>query len=97
VAKLFGKHLKVDEQLALLARQCPVYAVGTPGRIQALLKSSQKPFLSIDHLVIDTERDLKQRSILEIPETRDALLQLVYGLGSSSLLNSNTVISLIEN
>ncbi len=38
VQKLFAKHIKVDEQIKLLSKGVTHIAVGTPGRICALLE-----------------------------------------------------------
>ncbi|EJD52902.1 hypothetical protein AURDEDRAFT_110754 [Auricularia subglabra TFB-10046 SS5] len=88
VAKLFAKHLKVEDQVAYLRRTKVVAAVGTPGRLGKLLEEND--CLSLDalsHVMIDfTHRDLKSRSVVDIPETRQELFKTV--LGNERLMNA---------
>jgi hypothetical protein len=70
VAKLFSRHMKVEEQAAALAAGPVNLAIGTPARIAKLFSLGS---LSVDRLslvVFDCERDVKGRSLLTIPETR---------------------------
>ena len=77
--KLFGKHIKIDDQIkALRDRKWPL-AVGTPARVLAI--HEQQPELltgSLKALIIDANRDIKRRSIFDIPETAKPLFDLIY-------------------
>lgn len=81
VAKLFGKHFKVEEHVAYLRRTKVAAAVGTPGRLGKLLTDSEVLSASaLTHIIIDLSyRDAKKRSILDIPETRDEVFKSVLG------------------
>ncbi|EIE21356.1 hypothetical protein COCSUDRAFT_56575 [Coccomyxa subellipsoidea C-169] len=70
IAKLFAKHFKVAEQQKLLEGATVGVASGTPNR---LCKLADLGALKTDHLqllVVDVHLDAKQRTILDIPETR---------------------------
>ncbi|OQR90213.1 ubiquitin-specific protease [Thraustotheca clavata] len=68
VAKLFGKHLKLEEQVQNLKRFHPI-AIGTPGRIKTLLEMKALSLECTTHVVIDMHRDSKNMSILELKDT----------------------------
>ncbi|KAJ3185732.1 hypothetical protein HDU85_001091 [Gaertneriomyces sp. JEL0708] len=81
VAKLFAKHLKVHEQIALLETERTPVAVGTPNRVQKLLEAGEGGApLKMDHLeyvLIDgTHRDKKERTIFTVPEVKSDLAPL---------------------
>ncbi|KAH8117531.1 U3-containing 90S pre-ribosomal complex subunit-domain containing protein [Phellopilus nigrolimitatus] len=84
VAKLFARHFKLEEHVAYLKRSKIGAAVGTPGRIGKLLCESDAVSLSaLTHIMLDvTFRDVKKRSILDIPETRDEVFRTVLGAES---------------
>ncbi|CAL8463198.1 g2732 [Coccomyxa elongata] len=70
IAKLFAKHFKVAEQQKLLQGTVVGMASGTPNR---LCKLADMDALKLDHLqllVLDVHLDAKQRTILDILETR---------------------------
>ncbi|KIJ44153.1 hypothetical protein M422DRAFT_228826 [Sphaerobolus stellatus SS14] len=80
VAKLFAKHIKLQDHVAYLKRTKIGVAVGTPGRISQLLESESLTLPALTHIFIDsTFRDSKKRSMLDIPETRDELFRGVLG------------------
>ncbi|RHY25913.1 hypothetical protein DYB25_012450 [Aphanomyces astaci] len=83
VAKLFGKHLKLTEQVDMLKHFHPIAIgteemssacsswqyVGTPGRIKTLLEMKALSLAHTTHVVVDMHRDSKQMSILELKDT----------------------------
>ncbi|KAF8630060.1 hypothetical protein AX15_003120 [Amanita polypyramis BW_CC] len=79
VAKLFAKHIKLAEHVTYLKRTKIGIAVGTPGRVGKLLGDTDALSVSsLSHIILDvTHRDPKNRNILDIPETRDEVLQSV--------------------
>ncbi|KAL0947145.1 hypothetical protein HGRIS_013273 [Hohenbuehelia grisea] len=79
VAKLFAKHFKVAEHVSYLKRTKVGAAVGTPGRIGKLLSEEDALSVSaLSHIILDTTyRDSKNRSLLDIPETREEVFQTV--------------------
>ncbi|TFY81961.1 hypothetical protein EWM64_g2044 [Hericium alpestre] len=81
VAKLFAKHFKLEEHVKYLKRTKVGCAVGTPGRIGKLLCETDALAISaLTHIVLDVSyRDKKNRSLLDIPETRDEVFRTVLG------------------
>ncbi|KAG8996628.1 hypothetical protein FRB94_008160 [Tulasnella sp. JGI-2019a] len=82
VAKLFAKHIKVQEQIDYLHTTKVSIAIGTPDRIGKLLASKALQTTALTHIVIDaTHRDSKNRSILDIPEVSKEVFNSVLGFG----------------
>ncbi|PIL23800.1 hypothetical protein GSI_13551 [Ganoderma sinense ZZ0214-1] len=81
VAKLFAKHFKLEEHAAYLKRTKIAAAVGTPGRLGKLLCDTDALSTSaLTHIILDVSyRDVKKRSLLDIPETRDEVFRTVLG------------------
>ncbi|XP_032828491.2 protein CMSS1 isoform X1 [Petromyzon marinus] len=78
VAKLFSKHIKVEEQIALLAKQPVHLAAGTPGRIKKILDLDGMTLDSLKYLVLDWNwRDQKLRRLIDIPEVKTDVLELL--------------------
>eukprot|EP00884_Botryococcus_braunii_P006637 jgi/Botrbrau1/15975/Bobra.0375s0002.1 len=71
IAKLFAKHFKVEEQKAYLAAHPLVMGVGTPNRIHRLTDLGALSLDRLQVLVLDLRPDVKQRTLLDIKETRD--------------------------
>ncbi len=76
VAKLFSRHIKLEEQAEALAAGPVCIAVGTPARIDKLVAMGALSLARCSLLVLDCARDAKQRSLLDIPETRRDTWQL---------------------
>ena len=70
VAKLFSRHIKAEEQAAALAAAPVCVAVGTPARLAKLAAMGALSTARLQLLVLDCDRDAKQRCLLDIPETR---------------------------
>jgi len=87
VAKLFAKHFKLSEHISYLRRTKIGSAAGTPGRIgKLLLEEDALSTSALTHIILDiTFRDSKDRSLLDIPETRDEVFKSV--LGSPKILD----------
>ncbi|KAF8478975.1 U3-containing 90S pre-ribosomal complex subunit-domain containing protein [Russula ochroleuca] len=83
VAKLFAKHVKLEEHVELLKKTKIGTAVGTPGRVGKLLCDTGKYALSVSaltHVMVDVSfHDAKNRCLLDIPETRDDIFKTVLG------------------
>ncbi|XP_059355853.1 protein CMSS1 isoform X2 [Carassius carassius] len=78
VLKLFAKHIKVDEQIKLLSKGVTHIAVGTPGRICALLEKEGLTTQGLKYLVLDWNyRDQKHRRMVDIPEVKGDLLKMM--------------------
>ncbi|KAF8497081.1 U3-containing 90S pre-ribosomal complex subunit-domain containing protein [Russula emetica] len=80
-AKLFAKHFKLEEHVSYLKKTKIGTAVGTPGRVGKLLCDTDALSVSaLTHIMLDVSfRDAKNRSLLDIPETRDELFKTVLG------------------
>ncbi|CEL52472.1 Protein CMSS1 OS=Danio rerio GN=cmss1 PE=2 SV=1 [Rhizoctonia solani AG-1 IB] len=96
IAKLFAKHFKLKDHVAHLAKTRVGVAVGTPARISQLLAEPDALSVkALSHIVLDlTFVDTKQRSLLDIPETRVDTLRGVLGHSRirERLLNGKTKI-----
>ncbi|CAE6367472.1 unnamed protein product [Rhizoctonia solani] len=96
IAKLFAKHFKLKDHVAHLAKTRVGVAVGTPARISQLLAEPDALSVkALSHIVLDlTFIDTKQRSLLDIPETRVDTLRGVLGHSRirERLLNGKTKI-----
>ncbi|CCM02887.1 uncharacterized protein FIBRA_05001 [Fibroporia radiculosa] len=81
VAKLFARHIKLEEHVTYLKRTKIAAAVGTPGRLGKLLCDTDALSTSaLTHVLLDVSyRDAKNRNLLEIPETRDEVFKTVLG------------------
>lgn len=77
MAKCFARHLKISEQLDLLRKETHSAAVGTPGRVLSILTTEPSVFRHVTKVIIDVKRDIKLRSIFDIPETAQPLLKIL--------------------
>ncbi|KAI9905782.1 hypothetical protein PsorP6_014078 [Peronosclerospora sorghi] len=77
VAKLFGKHLKADEQAKQLANTYIPIAVGTPGRVKKLLEMDTLALKHTKYVVFDIGKDKKQLTILELQDTATEMMDLI--------------------
>ncbi|XP_073701168.1 protein CMSS1 [Garra rufa] len=69
VMKLFGKHMKLEDQIKFLSKGVIHIAVGTPGRISALLEKEGLTTQGLQYLVLDWNyRDQKQRKMVDMTE-----------------------------
>lgn len=79
IVKLFAKHIKMAEQKAFLASHRAPIAIGTPARIYKLAQEENKPIdlELIEHIIIDTHRDGKDRTVFDVAEIRKELIELL--------------------
>ncbi|KAF3323718.1 Protein CMSS1 [Carex littledalei] len=66
-AKLFAKHLKVEEQVNLLKAQVNI-ACGTPSRIKKLIDMEALSLKRLKLVVLDMQRDAKSFSLFTLPQ-----------------------------
>ena len=92
VGKCFAKHFKIEDQLKFFDANRPAISIGTPNRIAKLFSAEHKYFdmSSVKLCIIDTHRDVKQRSIFEIPETCSDLLDFYINFVAPSLKSGVT-------
>ncbi|XP_022089889.1 protein CMSS1-like [Acanthaster planci] len=76
-AKLFSKHMKIQDQADFLAKNRVQFAVGTPNRIAALLQQDVLNLAGTRYLVLDWNwRDVKFKRMCDIPELKTDLFGL---------------------
>ena len=79
IAKLFAKHLKINEQIRFLKKSSSVIAIGTPARLSKLQEESEDFANNISCLIVDCAfKDPNGRNIFQINETRRDLFALVH-------------------
>ncbi|XP_055888943.1 uncharacterized protein C3orf26 homolog [Biomphalaria glabrata] len=78
VAKLFAKHMKIEEQKKFLSKTNCQVGIGTPGRILMLIKQGALQLESLIAVVLDWNwRDSKMKRMADIPEVRQDLVSLL--------------------
>lgn len=83
VAKLFSKHIKLEENVATLEAAAAStlahvpLAVGTPARVLALLEAGALALLRSTLVVVDVSRDVKERMVVDSPDTGDAFMRIL--------------------
>ncbi|KAH9494662.1 hypothetical protein Btru_020470 [Bulinus truncatus] len=78
VAKLFAKHMKIEEQKKFLSKTNCQVGIGTPGRILMLIKQGSLSLESLIGVVLDWNwRDSKLKRMADIPEIRTDLVELL--------------------
>lgn len=77
LGKLFAKHIKLSEQCELLRETEIPVAVGTPNRVGKLISSGALSLSQVSVILIDTFRNQKQMSVLDIRDTKKDLLALL--------------------
>ncbi|KAM7463390.1 hypothetical protein LguiA_031511 [Lonicera macranthoides] len=69
-AKLFSKHMKVDDQVSILKNRVNI-ASGTPNRIKKLIDVEALGLSRLSVVVLDMHTDVKGYSLLTLPQVRD--------------------------
>ncbi|KAM4796621.1 protein CMSS1 [Rhinophrynus dorsalis] len=78
IMKLFAKHIKIKDQIKWLEKNVIHLGVGTPGRIKALIEQDGLSLESLKYLVLDWNwRDQKLRRMVDIPEVKKEMLELL--------------------
>ena len=77
VGKLFSKHIKFSEHVSLLRETEIPVAVGTPNRVLKLVSNGALSLSRVSILLIDTFRNQKQMTVLDIKDTKQDLLSLL--------------------
>jgi len=77
VCKLFARHFKLAEHAEHLKKTKVGVAVGTPGRISALLNDTDSLTLkALSHIILDvTYMDPKNKSMLDTLETKEEVFK----------------------
>ncbi|KAF6810252.1 hypothetical protein CSOJ01_06443 [Colletotrichum sojae] len=70
VAKLFAKHMKVDEQVKFLQGTRTGIAVGTPARLMELADNGALSIEKLQRIVVDASHiDSKKRGVMDMKDT----------------------------
>ncbi|KAG5943007.1 hypothetical protein E4U59_000737 [Claviceps monticola] len=78
VAKLFAKHMKVDEQVTFLKTRKSGIGVGTPARLIELIECGALLLDNLQRLVVDASHvDQKKRGVLDMKDTMMPLAQFL--------------------
>ena len=74
VAKLFAKHMKIDQQKKFLSSHICHIATGTPQRLLQIIESYNFLKSTLKLVVLDWQRkDAKQRRLIDISENKEPL------------------------
>ncbi|KDP42879.1 hypothetical protein JCGZ_23821 [Jatropha curcas] len=73
--KLFSKHMKIEEQVALLKNRVN-FASGTPSRLKKLIDIEALGLSRLAVIVLDIHTDVKGYSLLTLPQVRDEFWDL---------------------
>ncbi|PPJ55959.1 hypothetical protein CBER1_03593 [Cercospora berteroae] len=78
VAKLFAKHIKIEEAVQQLKKDRINIGVGTPQRIMDLLDDGALSAIKLDRIVVDASHiDQKKRGVLDMKELQIPLVKLL--------------------
>ena len=77
VAKLFAKHMKIQEQAEFLKKEPVHLVVGTPNRVKALIEQEHIKLDNLELVVVDTERNAKRFTAFENDAVRGDLYNLL--------------------
>lgn len=76
--KLFAKHLKVEEQVAMLNARVNI-ACGTPSRIKKLIDMEALSFSRLKLVVLDMQKDAKSFTLFTLPQVSNEFWDLYKG------------------
>ncbi|QHO36469.1 hypothetical protein DS421_9g284050 [Arachis hypogaea] len=74
-AKLFSKHMKLEEQVSVLNNRVNI-ASGTPSRIKKLIDTEALSLSRLQVLLLDIHPDVKGYSLFTLPQVRDEFWDL---------------------
>lgn len=78
IAKLFSKHIKINEQMEMLNKTHYNIAIGTPNRVKKLLDLGSLSLKATKIVLIDMKKDIKMFNILTLKEVKYDFYQLLY-------------------
>jgi hypothetical protein len=84
-AKLFSKHMKIEDQVQFLKTQDCHFGVGTPSRIMQLFANGALSVSSIASIIIDVKPDPKSFSVLTQLDTQKDFFSCFHNYIASSL------------
>ncbi|XP_062150106.1 protein CMS1 [Alnus glutinosa] len=92
-AKLFSKHMKVEEQVSLLKNRVNI-ASGTPSRIKKLIDIDALGLSRLAVILLDIHPDVKGYSLFTLPQLRDEFWDLYKNYFHQRLLQGDMRICL---
>ncbi|KAI3408918.1 uncharacterized protein J3R85_019984 [Psidium guajava] len=92
-AKLFSKHIKVEEQVAMLKNRVNI-ACGTPNRIKKLIDIEALGLSRLSVILLDMHTDVKGYSLFTLPQVRDEFWDLYKNYFHERLVEGNLRICL---
>lgn len=93
IGKLFAKHFKVEDQVEHLKQSVVKVVVGTPSRMKKLVELGALSFSHVDLIIVDVFRDLKERTIFDIPEVATELFSLLNEACRNEIIKNDTKIT----
>ncbi|PVU96242.1 hypothetical protein BB561_001307 [Smittium simulii] len=76
IAKLFAKHIKIEEQVRFLKAFDYDVGVGTPARIRKLAEIGAIDFSKVELILLDCHQDTKTMTIMSLDDTRLVISEL---------------------
>jgi hypothetical protein len=77
IAKLFAKHMKIDDQMDFLSKSYYPIAIGTPNRISSLIEVGALSFRKLKVVLLDVTPDSKSFCLCSLPDTKKDLYKLL--------------------
>ncbi|KAI1001010.1 hypothetical protein K3495_g7186 [Podosphaera aphanis] len=75
VARLFAKHIKIQESIKFLQNHRTGIAIGTPQRLRDIMENGALKVVKLERIIVDVSHiDQKKRGILEMKETQVPLI-----------------------
>ncbi|CAN6248168.1 unnamed protein product [Urochloa humidicola] len=87
--KLFAKHLKVEEQVAMLNARVNI-ACGTPSRIKKLIDMEALSLSRLKLVVLDMQKDAKSFNLFTLPQVSNEFWDLYKGYLEPKIREGNT-------
>ncbi|KAL3634398.1 hypothetical protein CASFOL_021452 [Castilleja foliolosa] len=84
-AKLFSKHMKIEEQVSMLKNRVNI-ASGTPSRIKKLIDMEALGLSRLSLIVLDMYTDVKGYSLFTLPQVRDEFWDLYKSYFNQTLI-----------
>ena len=94
VAKLFGKHFKLEDQVKFLASTPVSVAVGTPNRVQQIFDADPKFLQKLEWVILDVQTNAKGFMIFDAIETSKPVFEFLFKTCQPSLSSGKLKIAL---
>lgn len=102
IPKLFGKHIKIEDQKKALSKVTPV-AIGVPNRVLRLVEEGILDLSNVSLVVIDMKeymigmimnyRNEKTMNVMSLKETRDAMVKLYMNYLHNAVIHNTAKVS----